>query len=229
MNKTAIPLLGNILIAFELWTLMFSPWTAPHLNFWACMTASALILTLASFLWGGPWWKTLEIKKKGRFFVENVLLGIGIAIALWGVFWVGDKLSQWMFPSFARAQVDSIYGMKNGFSPCVLSMALLFIIGPAEEIFWRAYVQRKLADWMPATPHRCMRLTIDNRFWAMLAGVMIYTLVHLFSFNFMLIMSALVCGAVWGFLYWLCPNRLPAIIISHALWDAAVFIWFPIM
>ena len=119
--------------------------------------------------------------------------------------------------------------MKNGFSPCVLSMALLFIIGPAEEIFWRAYVQRKLADWMPATPHRCMRLTIDNRFWAMLAGVMIYTLVHLFSFNFMLIMAALVCGATWGFLYWLCPNRLPAIIISHALWDAAVFIWFPIM
>ena len=115
MKKTAIPLLGNILIAFALWTLMFSPWTAPHLNFWACMTASALILTLASFLWGGPWWKTLEIKKKGRYVVENVLLGIGIAIALWGIFWVGDKLSQWLFPSFARAQVDSIYGMKNGY------------------------------------------------------------------------------------------------------------------
>ena len=193
------------------------------------MTASALILTIVSFLWGGPWWKTLEIKKKGRFFVENVLLGIGIAIALWGVFGVGDKLSQWMFPSFARAQVNHIYEMKNGFSPFLLSLALLFIIGPAEEIFWRAYVQRKLADWIPCKPRKCMGLNLDNRFWAMLVGVMIYTLVHLFSFNFMLIMAALVCGAVWGGLYWLFPNRLPAIILSHALWDAAVFIWFPIM
>ena len=74
-----------------------------------------------------------------------------------------------------------------------------------------------------------MGLNLDNRFWAMLVGVMIYTLVHFFSFNFMLIMAALVCGAVWGGLYWLFPNRLPAIILSHALWDAAVFIWFPIM
>ena len=111
----------------------------------------------------------------------------------------------------------------------VLSLALLFIIGPAEEIFWRAYVQRKLADWMPCKPRKCMGLTLDNRFWAMLVGVMIYTLVHLFSFNFMLIMSALVCGAAWSILYWLFPNSLPAIILSHALWDAAVFIWFPIM
>lgn len=193
------------------------------------MTASALILTIVSFLWGGPWWKTIDVTEKSRYAVENVFLGIGIAIALWGVFWVGDKLSQWMFPSFARAQVNHIYEMKNGFSPCLLSLALLFIIGPAEEIFWRAYVQRKLADWISCKPRKCMGLNLDNRFWAMLVGVMIYTLVHFFSFNFMLIMAALVCGAVWGGLYWLFPNRLPAIILSHALWDAAVFIWFPIM
>jgi hypothetical protein len=54
-----------------------------------------------------------------------------------------------------------------------------------------------------------------------------YTAVHLPSGNFMLIMAAMVCGIVWGGLYWLMPNRLPAIIISHALWDAAAFVWFP--
>lgn len=41
-------------------------------------------------------------------------------------------------------------------------------------------------------------------------------------------MAALVAGAAWGALYRFFPSRLPAIVISHALWDAAVFIWFPI-
>ena len=37
-----------------------------------------------------------------------------------------------------------------------------------------------------------------------------------------------VAGAVWGLMYRLFPERFAAIIISHALWDAAVFVWFPI-
>jgi membrane protease YdiL (CAAX protease family) len=51
--------------------------------------------------------------------------------------------------------------------------------------------------------------------------------VHLPSGNFMLIMAAMVCGIVWGGLYWLMPKNLKAIIISHALWDAAAFVWLP--
>ena len=214
MKKTAIPLLGNILIAFALWTIMFSPWTAPYINFWACMTASALILTIVSFLWGGPWWKTIDVTEKSRYAVENVFLGIGIAIALWGVFWVGDKFSQWMFPSFARAQVNHIYEMKNGFSPCLLSLALLFIIGPAEEIFWRGYVQRRLSQ----------RWNVNVGFVVTLA---LYTLIHVWSFNFMLLMAALMVGAFWGLLYRLRPQWLTALVISHAVWDACAFVFFP--
>jgi membrane protease YdiL (CAAX protease family) len=45
----------------------------------------------------------------------------------------------------------------------------------------------------------------------------------------MLLMAALVAGMAWGLLYRFFPERFTAIIISHALWDAAVFIWFPIM
>ena len=43
----------------------------------------------------------------------------------------------------------------------------------------------------------------------------------------MLIMAAMVCGIFWGGLYWLMPNHLKAIIVSHALWDAAAFVWLP--
>lgn len=44
----------------------------------------------------------------------------------------------------------------------------------------------------------------------------------------MFVTAALVAGGVWGPLYRLKPSLLPALIISHALWDALVFIILPI-
>ena len=35
-------LIFTILLAAVLWTVMFSPWTAPFVNFWWMMTGSAL-------------------------------------------------------------------------------------------------------------------------------------------------------------------------------------------
>ena len=201
-------LVFTLVVAALLWGVMFSPLTAPYVNFWWMMTASATVLaTLASIFQPG-WWK--EVKLSG----QNVLFGVAIAVALWGIFWVGDKLSQLMF-NFARGQVDLIYGMKEGESAWLLTALMLFLIGPAEEIFWRGYVQHKLqARWNP-----------DMGFVVTTA---IYALVHASSCNFMLTMAAMVAGFVWGLLYRFFPERLSAIIISHALWDVAVFIWFPI-
>ena len=117
---------------------------------------------------------------------------------------------------FARPQVDTIYGMKDGENPWILSFLLLFIIGPAEEIFWRGYLQNNLSKRF--SPNIGFILT-----------TLAYSLVHIFKFNFMLIMAAAVAGFIWGLLYRFFPNRLGAIVLSHALWDCAVFIWFPIM
>lgn len=204
-------LLVPILIAVALWFLMFSPWTAPWLNFWWAMTASALILTATALCFTrhlhhialGDW----------RTHLANLGLAVLIAAVLWVVFYVGDKVSSLLF-AFARPQVNLIYSMKSGLSPHVIALLLLCIIGPAEEIFWRGYVQRTLSR--NGHPTRAFMLTTA-----------IYTLVHLPSANFMLIMAALTCGLAWGGLYRLMPHRLPAIILSHALWDAAAFVWFP--
>lgn len=178
---------------------MFSPWTAPYIPFWWVMSLSAAILITLSLVWGG--------KPQITWHWSDILLGIAIAAALWGVFWVGDKVSQWLFPTFARNQVNTIYQMKEGYSAPLLSALLLCLIGPAEELFWRGYIQRTLS------------------FPIALAA---YTLVHVLSLNFMLVGAAFVCGLAWGGLYRLMPQRFAAIIISHALWDAAVFVWFPI-
>lgn len=199
----------TILLATVLWTVMFSPWTAPHVNFWWMMTGSACILSGFATLFNPGWWKRLNFTPKQLFW------GVAIAVALWGVFWIGDKLSQLMF-DFARPQVDTIYGMKEGESPWLLTALMLFLIGPAEEIFWRGYVQEKLS----------LRWNANIGF---IVTTAIYALVHAGSCNFMLTMAALVAGAAWGLLYRLFPQYFTAIIISHALWDVAVFIWFPIM
>lgn len=202
-------LIFSLVVALLLWTLMFSPWTAPHFDFWTAMSGSAAILIGLATLFATPWWRKLQLTR------ENLVLGLVIALVLWGVFWVGDKASSWLF-DFAREQVDSIYGIKGETSPWVLSLLLLLLIGPAEEIFWRGYVQDRLsAKWGPNL--------------GFLLATAAYTLVHLPSGNFMLVMASLVCGLAWGGLYRVMPQRFAAILISHAVWDAAVFVWFPIM
>lgn len=208
MFKSNQKIILSIVSAFVLWTFMFSPWTKTILPFWYAMTASAVILLLLA-------WP--HVKSLLHFSWIDILLGIGIAVLLWGVFWVGDKVSQWIFPSFARPEVDAIYAMKEGMQPWLISLLLLFVIGPTEEIFWRGYVQTALCR------------IIKQPLWGAALSVGIYALVHFFSLNFMLIMAALVCGVIWGGLYYFLPQRLGALIISHALWDAAVFIWFPIL
>ena len=89
-------------------------------------------------------------------------------------------------------------------------------MGPAEEIYWRGYVQERLSK----------RWGADRGF---LVATALYTLVHLPSCNLMLVLAALTAGTVWGLLYRFFPERFTAILLSHALWDAAVFVWFPIL
>lgn len=201
------PVVGMCLAAV-LWTLMFSPWTSPHLNFWITMTFSGLVLTTYSTWAGSRWWKDIRID------AVNVTLGVVLAAAMWGIFWLGEYFSTMIF-GFARPQVDMIYGMKEGENPWLLTALMLLIIGPAEEIFWRGYIQKTLSrKWNPNM--------------GFIVTTLVYSLVHLPKMNFMLIMAAAVAGFVWGLAYRLFPEKFGAILLSHALWDCAIFIWFPI-
>ena len=206
----------SVFIAAVLWFVMFSPWTARYVNFWYMMTASAVILISLSVT-SRPLFLSVHgldgLYQRRRDLTKAFLYGIGIAVVLWLVFWIGDKLSQMMF-QFARPQVDTIYGMKGDTSKWYICVSLLMLIGPAEEIFWRGYVQRRLMDVM-------------GKNWGLIVATLIYTLIHIWSFNFMLVMAAMVVGMAWGWLYRLDRRLLLPLIISHALWDAAAFVIFP--
>ncbi len=207
-DKTiSIRLWGPVVVADVLWFVMFSPWTAPRVNFWYTMTASAVVLTTLATLSCRACVSTL------RFTLGQVLAGVAIAAVLWVVFWVGDKVSQLMF-SFARPEVDMIYGMKTGTDPTVVALLLLLIVGPAEELFWRGFVQRSLSARWGANA-------------AFAVTLVLYTVIHVWAFNLMLLLAALVVGGCWGLLYRLRPQALPALIVSHAVWDVCAFVLFP--
>lgn len=194
-------------VAAVLWFVMFSPWTAPKLNFWYAMTFSAVVLTTLATVFCREWMRDV------RFSLREVAAGLGIAFVLWWVFWTGDKLSGLLF-SFERPQVEMIYAMKHDTPDVVIALLLLLLIGPAEEIFWRGFVQRRMMQK-----------------WGMNIGFLLatacYTAVHIPSLNFMLIMAALVVGFCWGLIYRLFPRHLAALIVSHAVWDACAFVIFP--
>ena len=199
-----------ITVAAGLWFYMFSPWTHGAPNFWIVMSVAAVTLTTLGLVFTADRAELLIVEKPAL----QLLGGVVLAFALWGIFWIGDRLSGLMF-SFARPEVDAVYSMKQGLPVWLIAVLLLLLIGPAEEFFWRGYVQRTLCGKIGAN-------------WALVATALIYALVHIWSFNFMLIMAALVTGLVWGFIYRICPKALPALIISHALWDVLVFVVMPI-
>ncbi len=204
MKKVIIP----VLVAVLFWFVMFSPWTKDYVNFWITMGFAGATLTLMSTLLGD------NFRKQFQFSVKDIFIGIASAVFLYFVFYFGEYFSTMLF-DFARDQVDNIYSMKDGENKLYLGVLLLLLVGPAEEIFWRGYVQRmlipKYGEWT-----------------ALIVTTLIYTLVHIWSFNFMLIMAAMICGAFWGLLYKYNKN-LVTLIISHAVWDVSVFILLPIM
>ena len=214
MTRDRRNLLLAVATAALLWFYMFSPWTQGRPNVWIVMSCSAVILTSLGLVFTPDRQELSRIERP----LLQILGGIALAFFLWGIFWIGDKASSWIF-DFARTEVDAVYSMKHGLPTWTIGLLLLFLIGPAEELFWRGYVQRTLSR------------TLGGRHpedFAFLLTAVVYALVHIWSFNFMLVMAALVAGLVWGFIYRLCPKALPALIISHALWDVLVFVILPI-
>ncbi len=202
------PVYLGFFIAAAFWFIMFSPWTAGWHNFWILMLVATANLMALSFFFGKD-----ELAAIYKFKFKWVLYGLVGATVLYGIFWLGNEISQLLFDFTAR-QVDNIYSSKEQGDRLFIGAALLLWIGPAEEIFWRGFAQ-----------HRLM-----NRFGDMKGFIyttIVYAIVHIWAFNFILFMAALICGIFWGWLYMKYKNIWPGI-ISHAVWDVTIFVIFPI-
>lgn len=197
-------IVGTIILANILW---FATFYLEFSNFWIKITFSALLLAML-VLWILP-----SAKPRFQLDAGSVIMGIFSAVVLYFIFWVGKEITSSLFP-FAENQINGIYRKGAGTSPAIIFPLLLLVTGPCEEIFWRGYLQEKLMSRFGAWQG-----------W-LLAGAA-YALVHLWSFNFMLIGAAAVAGSFWGLMYWRYRNIAPAI-VSHSVWSSFIFAVVPL-
>ena len=196
------------LVALGFWFLMFSQWTSPYVNFWLTMSIAAVVLFFLSWLNQKKDFHNLFIFKKNDF-----LIGIAAAAILYAIFYFGRIILVEVL-SYGQKEISLIYSTRHQASPIIIGIILFFLIGPAEEIFWRGFIQQRLGLQFGKTQ-------------ALWITTFIYTVVHIWSFNITLLMASLVCGLFWGWIF-LRTNRLWPVIISHALWDLLIFVILPV-
>ncbi|SHI03930.1 hypothetical protein SAMN02745823_02084 [Sporobacter termitidis DSM 10068] len=202
MNRQYIKITITVVFAAVLWYVIF---VVKPMNFWLSMCCGILLLLLAAGL------SDRTIFKIGPFKLKYAVLGIISAAVLYAIFYIGNDLSSLILP-MKDSQIANVYMNRNGTSIYVISALLLLIIGPGEAIFWNGFVQKALME-----KHGIKSVVI---------AAALYTVVHIVTLNFMLILAALVCGLFWGALYFRTRNLYP-VIISHALWDMTVFVLLP--
>ncbi len=182
-------------------------WNAFQLSrdsFWIAMAAGGVVLSAAAFAVRG---RDLG-GVLGRASTGQVLVGVGAAIVLYAVFGVGNIVVRIVL-GFAAPDIASIYGLGALFPGWLIALLLLFVIGPAEEFYWRGLVQTSAAERFGP---------IGGYAFALAA----YTAVHLLAGNATIVLAAFVAGAFFGAVYvWL--GRLWPLVVAHALFDVLVF------
>ncbi len=204
MNSSLRSVYLSIAAAFVLWFFIFA---YPVGNFWIKLILSASLLAAVGLIFSRR-----QMKALFTFKIRHLWVGIVSALALYGIFWVGKEAANFLF-SFAPGQIASVYATRTQLDTALIGLFLLFLMGPAEEIYWHGFVQRRLVDRYGANI-------------GVLGTALIYALVHAVSLNPMLILAAGVCGLFWGLLYQYEQNLIP-VIISHSLWDVLIFVLFP--
>ena len=179
--------------------------SGPRDRFWSRMTLTGLGL-------GG--WALLTSRPARRVGIGpwRILAGLCSAVVLYLTFGLGDRFARRFVPG-GDADIRDIYTLRTLRPRPEIAARLAFVIGPAEEMFWRGLVQAAL-----------MRRFGRWRGSALAAAA--YGGVHVTSGNFTLLGAATTAGAHWCLLYAL-GAPLGALVVSHVAWDIWIFLVQP--
>lgn len=202
------PLILLVILAAIMWLEMF---LLKNFNFWFEMTIAATLLASFGLYFNHRCGEAINYRLF-YFETKHIFIGIISAAVLYLIFYGGDYVSK-LILSFADKQVNNVYSNKSLLDPSIIVL-LLLIIGPAEEVFWRGFVQDILQEKLG-----------DNTGWILVS--VIYGVVHLFALNLMLFIAAFVCGLFWGWIFKRYKSLWPGI-ISHAFWDVTIFVLLPV-
>lgn len=178
----------------------------PRQRFWWRMTMTGLGLG-AYALAARP-----DLPRRIHLGPREAVLGLAAAGTLYGTFALGDRFARRFVPSGERDIAD-IYQLRGLRPASEIAARLATIIGPAEEVFWRGFVQDALMARLGRWPGAA-------------AAAMAYGGVHLVTGNFTLFGAATVAGAEWCALY-AAGMPLGALLVSHVTWDIWIFLLQP--
>lgn len=177
----------------------------PREQFWNRMTRTGLALGTLALATEG---ELRRLRPRWR----DVPAGIGIATGLYVVFAVGDKVARRVMPAGAE-NIGDIYELRRFGSRGEIATRLAAVIGPAEELFWRGLVCTELTERLgpvrgPAT------------------ATALYGGAHVITGNPTLLGAATVAGAAWTALR-AAGVPMPALIVSHMVWDVWILLVRP--
>ncbi|WP_318504988.1 type II CAAX endopeptidase family protein [Bacillus sp. T3] len=140
-----------------------------------------------------------------------LMIGILSGLLLFFLFWIGNQLIEF-FGIPVKRQITILY---RRFGPDLFwhYLALILVVVPGEEIFWRGFIQKRL-------------LTYTSNGISIVVSTLMYASVHLYSGQFMLPFSAFIAGLLWSWLYaW--RRSIPLVIVSHLIYDLLLFYIMP--
>ena len=177
----------------------------PTERFWQRMTRTGLAL-------GGLTLVAEPELRRARVRGREIAQGLAAAAGLYVIFQVGDRLARRIMPKGAQ-EIGSVYALRQLRPPAELAARLALVIGPAEELFWRGFVQRRLAQRF-------------GRWRGAALGAAVYSGAHVVTANLTLTGAAGVAGAYWATLS-AAGVPMGALIVSHVVWDIWIFLLVP--
>jgi uncharacterized protein len=194
LRKTDPLVVIGLAAAFGLFAFTFRGQRA---RFWERMT-------LTGFVLGNMALANESDLRKMKWRPLDIAQGLGSAAILYSIFGLGDQLARRFMPRGSK-EIGDIYALRSLEPPQQIGARLATVIGPAEELFWRGFVQRRAGG---------------------LAAAAGYGGVHLVTGNATLVGAAAVAGIYWGLLRAL-GMSMPALITSHIAWDIWIFLLAP--
>lgn len=214
MNKHPKRIVFFILVILAVcsFSLMFIFQELGSFDFWWWMSSNLLLFIGASAILFKDYLPLILVDVRKQLPMK-ILWGIISAAFLYVVFLAGNYFSNLLF-DFASTEISGIYDFKGEASRLRILLLMLLIIGPGEELFWRGFLQDRLMKRMKPV-------------YGFFTATFLYTLVHVLTGNFMLVMAALVAGFFWGWMYYRYRSII-ANVVSHVVWDIAIFLVIPI-
>ena len=184
----------GVAMAFGLFGLTFR---GARAKFWERMTLTGLVLGTMAIA-------NDAVLRRLRFRERDVAIGLLSAAGLYAIFQAGDRMARTVMPKGSK-EIGDIYALRSLRPKSEIATRLATVIGPAEELFWRGFVQRRIG-----APRAALA----------------YGGAHLVTGNATLIGAATVAGLYWGLLRAI-GMSMPALITSHVAWDIWIFLLAP--